>query len=155
MVDLEKIKRDAKELCNQVEVAMVALSDRDKEHSIQAAKILALNEDIKKLNERKGTVATDVRAECEAAATEKREYTASKNKYKKLIDEEKLRYAQVLGEHETEFDIKKMQMLSVLNAEQGKVISETKTMKSELDAMRKEYVTVKKNLQKIKEGIAV
>ncbi len=155
MVDLEKIKRDAKELCNQIEVAMVALGDRDKEYSVQAAKILAINENIKKLNERKGIVATDVRVECEAAAIEKKKYTAAKKKCKNLIKDENLRYAQILGEHEAEIEKKRIQALYILNAEQGKIVNETKAMKSELDTMRKEYISVKKNLQKIKEGIAV
>lgn len=155
MVDLEKIKREVKEVCRTLEAAFISLADKSKEHEEAERQIDRLKSEIVLLQERKANVAVDVRNEQELAQDKKKEYTDEKVKYRKLIDEENLAFAQVLAGHQSEIDVMRTRGMSQIKAEQGKVISEIEVAKRELGDMRKEYTDFKNKLLKLKEGIVV
>jgi chromosome segregation ATPase len=153
LAEIEKIKRDARELCSLIEAAMRMLDNRDKDQGKAAARIPEIEEEIKKLKENKSLLTVDVRNEQRAAAEKKREYTATKQKYRNLIEEEAAAYIKLKEEHDTEFEIRKVSELSMLKEEQKDIIAKTKDMKAALENVKAEYARVRESLRKLKEGI--
>lgn len=155
MVDLEKIKREVRDVCNSIDVAFIALSDKHKEHEEAEKQISRLKGEIVLFEERKANAAVSARDEEAAASNEKKKYTEEKVKYRKLTDEIHLTHAQVLGEQQVELDSMRTRELSLLKADKGKVATETDMMAHERDAIKKEYLDFKNKLIELKKGIVV
>lgn len=155
MVDLEKIKREVEDVCDSIDRAFVSLGDKTKENDEAEQQISRLKGEIVLLQEKKSNFAVDLRNEQIAAQEKKKEYTAEKLKYRKLIDEERFAHAQVLGDHQTEIDSLRMREMSLLKSEQGKIISEINISKQELNDIKKEYLEIKMNLKNLRERIGV
>lgn len=153
MVDLEKIKREVKGVCQSIDNAFIALCDRSKEYEEVQNQIDARKGELLLLDERKANVIQSVRDEQNAAIEEKKQYTEEKLKYRKLRDEEKLALAEALAELQAELDSLRIREMSLLKSEQSKVISETKIFKQECDEVKTEYLEIKSLLTKLKKGI--
>ncbi len=153
MVDLEKVKREVKDVCQSIDNAFVSLCDRSREYDELQYQIDARKDELLLLDERKVNLAQSVRDEQNAASEEKKQYTEEKLKYRKLRDEEKLGQAEAHAELQAELDSLRIREMSLLKSDRSKVISETKIFKQERDEVKTEYLEIKAMLTKLKKGI--
>lgn len=151
-MDLEKIKRDVGDLCNNIESTYKDLSDRAEQHKEAERQINELKAEISLLNERKANVIKSVRAEQLLAGEEKKKYTETKIKYRNLIDEERLNYTETIDKIKAEIHLFRASELSLLKSDKDKMTKERDTVKDERDKLVINYASYKEKLKKLYTG---